>query len=284
MTLKGFILGLVVGALLTAGLFTVRPPGARAPASASPAPSGGVSPSDKSGSASELEARLAASQRANQDLQRTNDELKGRVAHLEATQQKDPDDRTGKADPATPAKPETPPNPSDEIPVKDKLRRAIQVGAPLSDEAAAYLGLDPGQREGLDALLAGEGKRMYGFLRQIAGEQKDAQVPKEDGPMVLIAALGPSMQKDFPKLNDLFKDEAVVKGHKKVYLDEVLGADSNLVRLVEGLDTLRGGTMGAAWPLLREDQKEKFAELFRRNYSFGGGQISFPENIVARKP
>ena len=167
------------------------------------------------------------------------------------------------------------------------LRAQMGVGKDLPEAAVSELGLTPAQRETLNTILREEGRRMVSHLRSLAAEDPGAGPLPEDG-VGLMSLIGPKCARDKPKLVEAFLDPAAQDGTRTVYLDEVLGADNVYVRLMDGLERIRGESLSAATGTLNPAQMARLKELLQDpvpQYDFGGVSIGLPApNCRPRRP
>ncbi len=278
--MKGFLAGLGAGLIALVLVLLLRDPARSAPPRGGP---GEASPAELSRRLETERTARAEAEKLLEESRRRADALQRQVDTLLAST---PEPAAGTKPPPAPAP--TPEAPTDAesaakaARAKALMKMAIQVGKPLSDDVAAHLGLEPGQRALLDEALAAEGRGLYTALREIAAEDPSQKLPEQDGPATLIAALGKSLA-ELGKFNEIFKDEEIAAGRKNVYMDELFGASSPLVRIAERLDSIRGAMFTRVQPSLTPEQFGKFRELFERNFSFGGAQFSLPANVLPRK-
>lgn len=278
--MKGFVAGLASGVALMAVMWAVRGSGApSSPPSVSPTPS---APPDLVRKVEALDRELATARGEASTARKRAEEAEARAATLEAQ---------AKAPAESASKPSASPTPApSEAEAKRKARiellgrrNRIEVGKPLPEDIAKSLELEPAQLEALNATLVAEGKELYGVLRAVAAEHPKAAIPEEDNVGVLLAALGPSL-KDAQDLNKHFQDPEILMGTKTLCLEELMDPASPFIRIMEGLDAVRGRTLETLARSLRPDQRERVETLLRRSFNFGGGSMSLPENVVLRKP
>lgn len=273
--MKGFLAGLGSGLLLMVLVLVAR--GSR--------PAAPPSPSGSRTDPRELEARLTKERDEKAVLERRVTELQSRAEDFQRQLDEAKAARSTSPDKHSPTpSPSAEPKPGETDPAakQAKLKAAIQVGKPVTDDVAGHLGLSADQRTALDQALADEGKLLYRALREVAAKDSAQKLPEEDGPAVLIAALGRSMA-ELVKFNEIFKDPEIAAGRKPVYMDEVFGADSPLVLIAERLDGVRQRMFENVQPSMSPEQFAKYRALYERNFNFGGANYSMPANVHARR-
>ena len=275
-----FLKGLGVGLLIPLALFSVRIFGAGSARDAGTTLAPATTPSSEPAPAA-LQSDLAAARKETADAREQYQQAKARVDQLEgALQAADHENKQAPAKPGENA-------PTDEAKKKAAAERAeavalskVQIGKPLSDEAAAALGLDPGQRQIVDTAMVEEGQRIYAQIRAL-GVEGGAAVPPEDGFGLFMAVLGKTLEKDATKLQEMFSNPE--SRNEEKYLEDFMGADSMMVRITELSRNCRQETMTALAPTLTPDQREKFARYLATSLNFGGASLSFPSNIKIRR-